>query len=583
MYIDVMDGAGMELTMPAWIFGSYLIRDFARNIVTIHATQGGQTVTLEKIDKQRWHCLPSVGVLAVEYDVYAFDLSVRGAYFDNTRAYFNGTSLFLRVVGRENEPHRVTIAEGFPGWRVATTLPSDRIDAAGFGDYSAEGYYALVDHPIEISDHQTVLFEVSGTPHAIAITGRQNGDAVRLTNDLRKICEAQVALFGSLPSMERYLFQIMAVGDGYGGLEHSTSCSLLCSRNDLPYAGMEDSDEGYIKLLGLCSHEYFHLWNVKRIQPERFRLADLTSEAYSTLLWAFEGITSYYDDLVLVRSGLIDTQTYLGLLAQTITRATRGSGRLKQTLAESSFDAWTKFYKQDENSPNAIVSYYAKGAVVALALDLTIRQQTEERFSLDDVMRHLWERYGRTGIGVPEEGVEQAAAEVTGLNLKRFFDDAIRGTGNIALESLLETVGVGIRYRPSQGDKDLGGCPAKKSSPMVPVLGAKLVEAGSELKLAAVYDDGAAQAAGLAAGDQIIAIEGLRATRSNLNRLLASVSPTAPLTFLAFRRDELMTFQVTPRHPPADTCDLWPLESTTRRQSEQMRHWLHLPTPELSE
>ena len=378
--IDAPGTDELYLMLPAWIPGSYMIRDFARNLVSITASSGERQLGLVKVDKQTWRVQPCATPLKVSYQVYAWDLSVRGAHLDQTHGYFNGTSVFLKVVGREHEPCEIEIVRptgtSCSDWRVATTL--SRIDAPelGFGRYGADDYEELIDHPVEMGRFDFRRFSAAGVDHEIALTGRHRADLERLCSDLKRICEYHAGMFGALPKMSRYLFLVTAVGEGYGGLEHSTSTSLLCKREDLPKAGEESITEGYRRFLGLCSHEYFHLWNVKRIRPEALRRADLAAERYTRQLWAFEGITSYYDDLALVRSGLIPAESYLETLARTITRVMRGAGRLKQSLSDSSFDAWTKFYKPDENSPNAVVSYYAKGSLVAFALALRIRACT---------------------------------------------------------------------------------------------------------------------------------------------------------------------------------------------------------------
>ncbi|MES9938833.1 MAG: peptidase M61, partial [Sedimenticola sp.] len=360
------DQQGQMLVMPSWILGSYMIRDFAKNLVTLTAQSGGQQVAWEKQDKQSWLFAPCGGELTVTYTIYAWDLSVRSAHLDTTHGYFNGTSLFLRVVGQEQQPCDVELlppdGDAYVGWRVATTLQENMASYLGFGSYKAANYDELVDHPVEMGTFDYAEFDVAGVPHTIAITGRHDADMERLCSDLEVLCNSHIDMFGQLPEMDRYLFQVMAVGDGYGGLEHRSSTSLICKRTDLPKRGEEKVTKGYRQFLGLASHEYFHLWNVKRIRPEAFRTADLSKEVHTRLLWAFEGITSYYDDLSLIRTGRIEAESYLELLAQVITRVQRGSGRRKQSLSDSSFDAWTKFYKQDENAPNAIVSYYAKGA-----------------------------------------------------------------------------------------------------------------------------------------------------------------------------------------------------------------------------
>jgi predicted metalloprotease with PDZ domain len=405
--------APITLSLPAWIPGSYMIRDFARNIVSIAAADAAGPLPIEKLDKQTWRLTPRQTpnevsgdrALTLTYEVYAWELTVRSAHLDRTHGYFNGPSLFLRVHGRDQAPCCVELrAPADPAcadWRVATSLARDVEEQPetgrwDFGRFVADDYDDLIDHPVEMGHFDVLAFRVGEVPHWMAISGRHQGDLVRLTADLGPICAEHAALFGELP-LDRYLFLTQVVGDGYGGLEHRFSTSLLCSRDDLPEslatsAGGGRAGGDYRKFLGLCSHEYFHLWNVKRIRPAVFADAGLEHEVHTRLLWAFEGITSYYDDLALVRSGRIDVTGYLELLAETITKVQRNPGRLEQTVAESSFDAWTKFYKQDENAPNAIVSYYGKGAITALALDLTIRRDTDGRASLDDVMRALWQR-----------------------------------------------------------------------------------------------------------------------------------------------------------------------------------------------
>ncbi|HJV86792.1 MAG TPA: M61 family metallopeptidase [Noviherbaspirillum sp.] len=547
LIVDKPDPDGQVFSLPAWIPGSYMIREFARNIVRIHASSGDGDVALEKRDKHTWQAAPCKGPLVLAYEVYAWDLSVRAAHLDQTHGFFNGPSVFLSVRGQESLSHVVDIrppeGEVFKAWRVATALPGLKAKRYGFGTYMAASYDELIDHPVEMGTFELATFKAHGVAHDVVITGRvPNLDMARLTADLKKICEAQIALFepkSRRAPMDRYVFMTLALGDGYGGLEHRTSTALVCSRNDLPVKGQKEMSEGYRTYLGLCSHEYFHTWNVKRIKPAAFAPYDLSTEGYTSLLWLFEGFTSYYDDLMLVRSGLIDETAYFKLLAKTINGVLRGSGRTKQSVAESSFDAWTKYYRQDENSPNAIVSYYAKGSLVGLALDLTIRTETKGRKSLDDVMRALWQRYGRDfysaigGEGVSEAGVERLFDEVTGLKLKRFFDRYVRGTDDLPLTKLLAPFGVEV------SDKRKDGKEAKAS------LNVRTTRDGNDCKLANVYEGGAAHRAGLSAGDILVAVDGLRVTATNLDSLLARYRVEDAVTVHAFRRDELMVFTAT--------------------------------------
>ena len=550
---------GQRFALPAWIPGSYLIREFARHVIAIRAEAGGKPVRLDKLDKHTWQAAPVKNgtALTVTMTVYAWDLSVRGAHLDATHGFFNGTSVFLRVLGQEDAPCLVDLqppaGREFKGWRVATSLPPARGErgergaakALGFGLYRAANYDELIDHPVEMGTFTHFSFEAGGVPHEVAITGRHDCDTERLAADLAKICTAQIDFFGRPAPMARYVFLVTAVGDGYGGLEHRASTALICKRADLPARGDAGISDGYRRFLGLCSHEYFHTWNVKRIKPAAFVPYDLERENYTPLLWAFEGFTSYYDDLFLLRSGVINRAGWLELLADTLGAVRKAPGRQLQSLAESSFDAWIKYYRPDENTPNAVVSYYAKGALFALALDLTLRAKTDGRVALDDVMRALWEKHGKTGVGVDEDDIREIAEGCSGLKLKRLFVEGVSGTRDLPLKKLLAPLGV---------DLSLETAPAAKT----PSLGIKTNgdNGANEIRLATVFDGGAAQTAGLAAGDALLAVDGLRVTPTTLDQLLARHQPGDTVHIHAFRRDELMEFTVRLDPPPEDNARL---------------------------
>lgn len=553
--VSTPDPAGQILRLPAWIPGSYMIREFARNIVAIRAEADGKPVGLEKLDKHSWKTakLRKGGDLVVTYEVYAWDLSVRAAHLDDSHAFFNGTSVFLAVEGQADRECLVELRrpEGkrYRDWKVATALSPahGRKGAAkphGFGLYRAADYDELIDHPVEMGEFANAQFEAGGVAHEIVLTGRHDCDLARLSADLGRICNWHIGLFGGKAPMNRYLFLAMIVGDGYGGLEHRASTALLASRKDLPWAGMEKQSDGYRSFLGLCSHEYFHTWNVKRIKPAAFTPYDLATENYTRLLWAFEGFTSYYDDLALVRSGVIDQAAYLELLGKTISNVLRGPGRCKQSVAESSFDAWIKYYRQDENSPNAIVSYYAKGALIALALDLQLRKASGGRSSLDDVMRLLWQRHGTTGVGVAEDGIFAAVAEVgadSGAALARWLRKTVEGTDDLPLARMLKDFGVA--YEASAATK-------------APTLGVKTSQANGDLKLATVFDDGPAQRAGLSAGDTLVALDGIRLTQANFEELLGRRPAGSEVEIHAFRRDELFSVKAVLAAPAQDAIKL---------------------------
>lgn len=538
---------GQVFALPAWIPGSYMIREFARNIVQISAESNGKAVALTKVDKHTWRAAPVSGPLTLQYEVYAWDLSVRAAHLDQTHGFFNGTSVFLRVVGQEDIAHEVDIRRPLDPaaatWRVATAMAEQDAKRYGFGTYVAANYDELIDHPVEMGDFAVGTFKAHGVPHDIVITGRvPNLDMERLQSDLKTLCETQIAFFEPRTKrapMDRYVFLTMAVGDGYGGLEHRASTALICNRNDLPSTSapkFSEPGDGYVKFLGLCSHEYFHTWNVKRIKPAAFAPYDLQTETYTPLLWLFEGFTSYYDDLLLLRSGLITEAVYLKLLGKSVGGVLRGSGRTKQSVADSSFDAWSKYYRQDENAPNAIVSYYGKGSLIALAFDLTIRAKTEGRKSLDDIMLALWQRFGHdfypsVGRGVTEAEVEALFDEVSGLKLKPMFERYVRGTEDLPLAKLYAPFGVKLTDE------------RKNAKPSLDV---SIGREGADCKLSQVHEGGAAHAAGLSAGDLLVAVDGLRVTGNpnNLDGLLSRFKVGDTVAVHAFRRDELMKFDV---------------------------------------
>ncbi len=550
---------GQVFSLPAWIPGSYLIREFARHIGAVSARSAEGEVGVRKLDKHTWQADSCKGPLRLSYQVYAYDLSVRGAYLDEDRGFFNASSVFLAAEGYESSACSVDIlppkGKRFDDWKVATSLPVAEVKKSGFGRYRAADYDELLDHPVELGCFERISFKACGIPHEFVVSGRFKADLKRLARDTKRICEYQIKFFGKPAPFDRYVFMLYVGKDIYGGLEHRASTALVANRDDLPAEGEEAISDGYLKLLGLISHEYFHSWNVKSVKPAAFAPYDLRSEGYTRLLWAFEGITSYYDDLTLVRCGLIDAQRYLGLLAQTISGVQRGAGRLKQTLEESSFDAWIKYYRQDENSPNSIVSYYTKGSLAALALDLTIRRESDGKRSLDDVMRALYAKWVKDRQGLAEDEWERIAGEVTGLDLQAFFDDALRSTQDLPLVELLAQQQVSMQWDTADSAADSGGTGVPKAGKKPRLtLGAKTVPDALGLRLVNVLDGGAAQHAGLSGGDVVIAFDGLRAV--DPDKALARFRAGDKITVHAFRRDELKTFELTLKSAEADTCRL---------------------------
>lgn len=576
------DKSGQILSLPAWIPGSYMIRDFAKNIINLEVRSNNEIINYEKIDKSTWKVEAVNFPILVEYQIYAWDHSVRSAHFDMTHAFFNGTSLFLMPHGFEHDEYELEILQPtdkkYSNWKVATSLSNKKLNSSGFGLYQANNYDELIDHPIEIGTHTEFQFLVENTRHKMALTGIHRTDDNRLIQDLTKICQTHCAMFGEFPSMDEYIFLVMVTGNGYGGLEHRNSTSLMCSRDDLPLANhSRDPDEKYRNFLGLCSHEYFHTWNIKRIKPEVFLPYNLASETYTRQLWAFEGITSYYDELALIRSGVITVESYLELIGQTITRVLRGKGRLNQSIAESSFEAWTKFYKQDESAANTIVSYYAKGALLALCLDLTIRKVTNNNKSLDDVMRYLWTYYGKKSIGVPEKEIEKIVSSIAGTDLNDFFEKYLYGVEELPLENLLEEVGIEYNLRATTSVDDKGGKENKSNDNAYSVsLGARLTQDNLGAKITQVFTNESAELAGLSSGDIIIAINNIQVNKANIDNIVNSYKVDEVIVIHAFRRDELYVFDLQLKSAELTTCYLQAYKQASAQQVEKQNKWLYL-------
>ena len=337
--VATADPTGQVFSIAAWVPGSYMIRDLARHVVAIRAEADGQEIGLTKIDKSSWQADACDTPITLTAEIYAYDLNVRGAHLDATHGFFDGACVFPAAVGQEDQPCEIEIRSPADAasseWRIATSMQVVKAGQYGFGTFSAEDYADLIDHPVEMGNIQIGEFAACGIPHVIAVRGHVHFDMARICHDLSTLCSYQLKLLGIPKNFNRYVFLLYVQEDTYGGLEHRLSSSLACSRRDLPRRGESRVSERYRKFLGLCSHEYFHLWNIKRMRPEKFSPYDLRAEVHTGLLWVFEGITSYYDHLALLRSGLISTKCYLAHIARAVTRLTRTRGRFRQTIEES--------------------------------------------------------------------------------------------------------------------------------------------------------------------------------------------------------------------------------------------------------
>ncbi len=491
------------VSLPVWIPGSYLVREFAKNLQHLLAQQQGQKCVLTQQDKCTWQIQCMQGApLMLSYEVYALDNSVRTAWLDGDRGFFNGTSLFLRVHGQEAQPHHLQIqpVASQPHWQVATGLKAVKVNARGLGLYAAANYDELVDCPVEMGAFWRGEFTACGVPHQLVVAGAlPSFDKARLIADTKKICETEIRFWhGDQASARhtphsRYVFMLNAVDEGFGGLEHRNSTALICGRRDLPRVGEAKTSEGYTTLLGLISHEYFHTWNVKQLRPYELARYDYSQENYTELLWFFEGFTSYYDDLLLRRAGLMDDASYFKLLNKTLNQVMQTPGRRIQSVAQSSWDAWVKYYRQDENTPNATVSYYTKGALVALCLDLSLRHEsTQEKghAALDDVMRALWQRC--QGGPMQEEDLLAVLQTLTGRSWRKEIKAWVHSTGELPVRALLTAQGLVIHEDEAQ---------------MAQRLGLRAVDGPAGVQIKVVLRGGAAEQAGLASGDEWLGVE----------------------------------------------------------------------------
>ena len=562
--------ARQRVGLPVWIPGSYLVREFSQHLQHLQAIQGAEPVPVRQIDKHQWEISAVPGQpLELHYEVYAFDASVRTAYLDANRGFFNATSLCLRVAGQEDQPHTVGVEPGAftSGWQVATGLSSVDVDAAGFGRYEAAHYDELADCPFEMGHFWNGEFVAHGVPHRFVVSGAGAWvDFDRLLADTQRICETQIAFWhgDQAPPFQNYLFMLYASADGYGGLEHRNSTALICERSDLPRLTVAPptpvpalkATDGYTTLLGLISHEYFHTWNVKRLRPAEFKRYDYTGENYTELLWFFEGFTSYYDDLMLRRAGLIDDAAYLNLIAKTINQVHQTPGRQVQSVAQASFDAWVKYYRMGENTPNATVSYYTKGSLVALCLDLTLR--SEGHSHLDAVMRELWQR--SEGGPIREADIARALKRLGKRSFERELRDWVHGTTDLPVVALLEAHGAKAK---------------EEKAPLAQQLGLRVTEKDG-IALKTVLRGGAAEAAGMAAGDEWLGVEFAPAKRGQAAEAWR-VHKLDDVAGLRGRREQLTALIA--RDKRLQRCKLtWPTESHTVRlqvgEAAKLKPWM---------
>jgi predicted metalloprotease with PDZ domain len=533
MQLDPGRASTLDLVLPVWTPGSYFVREFARHVRDFSAKGNGgrRPIPAEKVAKNTW-CLDlskkSPGLLSISYRVYAHELTVRTSHLDASHGYGNGANLFFYVEGRKDEPQEVAFR--LPrGWKTSMALPEEG------GVFRAADYDELVDAPFECGTHRTFPFSVQGLPHTLAIWGGGNEEAARVVRDLKKLVREASALFGGLP-YPRYLFLVHLSPGARGGLEHRASQSVVLD----PHAFRPE--KSYRDALLLFSHELFHAWNVKRIRPEAFGPFDYGREVHTKDLWALEGITSYYETLLLLRAGLLTEAQAFEQWTTHWKGHLETPGRKVQSAEMASFDTWIRFYRPDENSPNVSESYYRRGALLGLALDLTLRRATGGRRGLDDVMRRLFRAYAAKGKGYPPGAVEEASVHIAGAHavIRSFFDRYVRGTGTPDLARLLLTAGLRLREVPEAEEGVTDTRPPRVRA----TFGWKTKVENGRLVVAEVFADGPAQRGGVNAGDLLVAVDGLRATEELLVRLEKERKPGSRVAVMVFRRDVLGTHRV---------------------------------------
>ena len=515
LQIPEHSGSSIELSLPSWIPGSYMVRDFAKSIIelTANTSEGHSTenvgdrsvysLSVTKLDKQTWRVDTDGKPCTVVYSVYANDLSIRSAFMNDQYAFINGTSAFLNVSGFENVPCEVDIElndsdSATSNWKAYTSMPS-RCESTSPSrwHFVEKNYDELIDHPIYVGIADTHSFEVDGIRFTLLFSGNNNIDYERIADDLTPICKHHLDLFGAPQPINNYLFMTLLADNGFGGLEHKYSTALLYPRFDLPQVGeSEKKTDSYITFLSLCSHEFFHTWHVKRIKPSVMVKPDLSQETYTNQLW------------------------------------------IKQSAAESSFDAWTKFYKQDASATNNIVSYYTKGGIIALGLDLLLRKQSNEQVNLDTLMQLLWKHYGVDEKGTPDDVIQNLCTTHFGIDVSEYLNRVVYGTDDVELASLVSEMGVNYAVRARVSGEDKGGAsslPAIKNQ-----LGATLKPATFGLTVMQVFEGLAAMKAGILLNDVIIGLDGHIVNAQKLQRLLDNAQ-TSQVELTLIRDGRLLT------------------------------------------
>jgi predicted metalloprotease with PDZ domain len=567
-----------ELSLPAWRPGRYLIQNYAANVRQWAAeSAGGRPLPIEKTAKSRWRVEAAAGTkIVVRYRFFAGILDAGSSFLDEREAYFNGSNLFMMVVDRRYEPADLSLQVP-EGWDVETQLPPAgsssppprrpkrpplHSDApAGSELRVARDYDHLIDSPTIIApDLRTHVFEERGAHIYLIFQNADGIDTRQFVEPARTIVASQAALFGGLPLDEyRFLYHVGAV---WHGVEHEASSSIILRRSDL--IGVRPGDEGFDNTLAISSHEFFHLWNVKRMMPQAFTPYDYSVETPTRLLWVMEGITSYYGEGTLVRSGLWTRERYLRHLAGEISVLESSPGREHLSLAQASFDGWLQEPAQMHDRANARIDFYNKGEIVGALLDLRIRELTAGRRSLDDVMRALWKRYGKGRSGIPEDGFETAVRKIAGEEIEPFFLKFVNGTDPLPYEELFATAGVSFR---------------RVLAPPEAGLQLSVRTVSERLFVDSVVQGGAAARAGLLPSDEIVALGGMRVTTpSELKAVVRGLTGSTPLDILTARGGQLRVLSIAPAAHRKEEISILVADDATSEQRRRLDEWLGSPS-----
>ena len=550
----------VNLLMPVWTPGSYMVREFARHVQDFAAFDGNdRPLPWIKTNKNTWR-IQTGGArdYRVTYRVYANELTVRTSELNSDHAFWNNTTLLMYPEGGLNQPVTLNIIP-YGNWKIATGLPPTGEPMAGRQwAFRADNFDVLYDAPVEVSDFKELRFEVRGVPHRIVIDGEGNYHPDRLVNSVRRIVEAQIAMFGEIPYRD-YTFILHLRANTGGGLEHLNSTALGFRRNAFT------TERAYFNFNSLVSHEFFHLWNVKRIRPDPLGPFDYTKENYTRLLWVAEGITEYYGNLMVRRAGLISETTYLEILAANIQIVQEQPGRRLMSVEEASFDAWIKYYRPDENSINSSVSYYEKGELLGLLLDLEIRRRTKGAKSLDDVMRHLNAEFGKKNRNFTSADFQRICEQIAGGSLEEFFSRYVRGREELPYNDFLSAAGLQLNTT--------GSLPGRLV-PSLSYLGADLEEANGTLTIKSVRAGSPAYEQGLNAKDEVIALDGTKVNKELFETLLRAKRPDTIVRVTVFRNEDLRTFEIKLGSRAGAPYQILQLPTRTDLQKQIYESWI---------